>query len=232
VNGRRAAGGWGPAGLAHGRGGGGWTTVLDRNKESVMKKFGGFAAMAVLAFTVVGCSDSMSPAAPTSAAPDSGISSGSDEAKGGRAALPTIADTAVAAGSFKTLVAALSKAGLVDTFKGSQQYTVFAPTDQAFDAAAAALLGPGKTGMDLVNALSVEKLTQVLVYHVAQGDRRAQGVVSSGQVQMLDGNFAPITSANGKFYIAGAEILATDIIASNGIIHAIGFVMVPPDFQL
>jgi uncharacterized surface protein with fasciclin (FAS1) repeats len=196
-----------------------------------MKKFAGFAAMAFLAVTVVGCSDSMSPAAPTPMASGSVMSSGSDEAKGGRAALPTIAGTAVAsAPEFTTLVAALSKAGLVETFNGNQQYTVFAPTNAAFDAAAAALLGPGKTGMDLVNALSVQKLTQVLVYHVAQGDRRAQGVVSSGQVKMLDGNFAPITSANGKFYIAGAEILATDIIASNGIIHVIGFVMVPPGF--
>jgi len=195
-----------------------------------MKKSIGFLSAVVLSVTVVGCSDTMSPAAPTPMAAGSVMSSGSDEAKGGRAALPTIAGTAVAAGSFNTLVAALSKAGLVDTFSGTQQYTVFAPTDQAFDAAAAVLLGPGKTGMDLVNALSVEQLTQVLVYHVAQGDRRAQGVVSSGQVRMLDGNFAPITSADDKFYIAGAEILATDIIASNGIIHVIGFVMVPPGF--
>jgi len=196
-----------------------------------MKKSIGFLSAVVLSVTVVGCSDSMSPAAPTPMASGSVMSSGSDEAKGGRAALPTIAGTAVAyAPEFTTLVAALSKAGLVETFNGKQQYTVFAPTNAAFDAAAAALLGPGKTGMDLVKALSVEKLTQVLVYHVAQGDRRAQGVISSGQVKMLDGNFAPITSANGKFYIAGAEILATDIIASNGIIHVIGFVMVPPGF--
>jgi uncharacterized surface protein with fasciclin (FAS1) repeats len=197
-----------------------------------MKKIAAFVPVAVLAFTVVGCSDSMSPAAPSPMASGSGISSGSDEAKGGRAALPTIAGIAVSNQDFSTLVAALSKAGLVDTFSGSQQYTVFAPTNAAFDAAAAALLGPGKTGIDLVNALPVEKLTQVLVYHVAQGDRRAQGVISSGQVKMLDGNVAPITSANGKYYIAGAEILATDIVASNGIIHVIGFVMVPPDFQL
>ena len=195
-----------------------------------MKKFTGFAAMSVLAFTVVGCSDTMSPAAPSAA-------SVTEEARGnsanssGRASLPTIAGTAVAAApEFTTLVEALKKAGLVDTFNGQQQYTVFAPTNAAFDAAAAALLGAGKTGMDLVNALPVDRLTQVLVYHVAQGDRRAQGVVSSGQVKMLDGNFAPITSAEGKFYIAGAEILQTDIIASNGIIHAIGFVMVPPGF--
>jgi uncharacterized surface protein with fasciclin (FAS1) repeats len=138
----------------------------------------------------------------------------------------------VAAGSFNTLVAALSKAGLVDTFNGTQQYTVFAPTDQAFDAAAAALLGPGKTGMDLVNALSVQKLTQVLVYHVAQGDRRAEGVLASGQVKMLDGNFAPITAEDGTPKIAGAPIVATDIVASNGIIHVLGFVMVPPGFTL
>jgi uncharacterized surface protein with fasciclin (FAS1) repeats len=197
-----------------------------------MKKIAAFVPVAVLAFTVVGCSDSMSPAAPSPMASGSGISSGSDEAKGGRASLPTIAAAASANPAFSTLVAALSKAGLVDTFNGSQQYTVFAPTNDAFDAAAAALLGPGKTGTDLVNALSVEKLTQVLVYHVAQGDRRAQGVISSGQVKMLDGNVAQITSANGKYYIAGAEILDTDIVASNGIIHVIGFVMVPPDFEL
>ncbi|MGE5198986.1 MAG: fasciclin domain-containing protein, partial [Rhodospirillaceae bacterium] len=151
-----------------------------------MKKFAGFLSVAVLGFTVVGCSESMSPAAPSAASAgssiaSSGISSGSDEAKGGRAALPTIAGTAVAAApEFTTLVAALSKAGLVETFNGTDQYTVFAPTNQAFDDAAAALLGPGNTGTDLVNALSVEKLTQVLVYHVAQGDRRAQGVISSG----------------------------------------------------
>ena len=194
-----------------------------------MKKFGGFAAMAVLAFTVVGCSDSMSPAAPTSAAPDSGISSGSDEAKGGRAELPTIAGKAVAEGRFTTLVYALGKAGLVDTFTGSQQYTVFAPNDLAFEAAAKALGKPN--GQALVDDLyAAGKLTQVLVYHVAQGDRRAQAVISSGQVKMLDGNFAPVTSADGKFYIAGAEIVAVDIIASNGIIHELGFVMLPPGF--
>jgi uncharacterized surface protein with fasciclin (FAS1) repeats len=194
-----------------------------------MKKSIGFLSAVVLSVSVVGCSDSMSPAAPSALSSTEAAKSSSANSNG-RASLPTIAGTAVAAGSFNTLVAALSKAGLVDTFNGTQQYTLFAPNDQAFDAAAAALLGPGKTGMDLVNALSVEKLTQVLVYHVAQGDRRAQGVVSSSQVRMLDGNFAPITSANGKYYIAGAEILATDIIASNGIIHVLGFVMVPPGF--
>ena len=194
-----------------------------------MKKSIGFLSAVVLSVTVVGCSDSMSPAAPTPMASDSGISSGSNEAKGGRAALPTIAGKAVAEGRFTTLVYALGKAGLVDTFTGSQQYTVFAPNDMAFDKAAAAFSkADGKALVDFL--YDAGKLTQVLVYHVAQGDRRAQGVISSGQVKMLDGNFAPITSVNGSFYIAGAEIVATDIIASNGIIHELGFVMLPPGF--
>jgi transforming growth factor-beta-induced protein len=68
----------------------------------------------------------------------------------------------------------------------------------------------------------------VLKYHVAQGDRTAQAVLSSGQVRMLDGNFAPVTVASGEAYIAGAKILKTDITASNGIIHVIGGVMLPP----
>jgi uncharacterized surface protein with fasciclin (FAS1) repeats len=197
-----------------------------------MKNFVGFLTMAVLAVTVVGCSDSMSPAAPsTMSTTGTATGSSSDAAKGGRAALPTIVGIATAPeniGTFSTLVAALQKAGLVDTFNGSRQFTVFAPTNAAFDAAAVALIGPGKTGPDLVAALDVASLTAVLKYHVAQGDRTAQAVLSSGQVRMLDGNFAPVTVANGEAFIAGAKILKTDITASNGIIHVIGGVMLPP----
>jgi uncharacterized surface protein with fasciclin (FAS1) repeats len=197
-----------------------------------MKTVTGFLMVAVLAVSVVGCSDSTSPAAPSAMSMSAATTgSSSDAAKGGRAALPTIVGIATAPeniGTFSTLVAALQKAGLVDTFNGSQQFTVFAPTNDAFDAAAAALLGAGKTGMDLVNTLDVATLTAVLKYHVAQGDRTAQAVLSSGQVRMLDGNFAPVTVASGEAFIAGAKILKTDITASNGIIHVIGGVMLPP----
>jgi transforming growth factor-beta-induced protein len=194
-----------------------------------MKKFAGFASMAVLAVTVVGCSDSMSPAAPSPMASGSGISSGSDEAKGGRAALPTIAGTAVAsAPEFTTLVSALSKAGLVDTFSGSRQFTVFAPTNAAFDAAAEAILGAGKTGPDLIEFLDVATLTAVLQFHVTVGDRNAQAVLASGQVRMLDGNFAQVEVREDGAYIAGVKIRATDILASNGIIHVLDGVMLPP----
>jgi uncharacterized surface protein with fasciclin (FAS1) repeats len=193
-----------------------------------MKKFAGFLSVAVLSFTVVGCSDTMSPAAPSAAA------SMTEEARGGipnensRAALPTIAAIAVGNSDFSTLVAALSKAGLVETFSGKQQFTVFAPTNAAFDAAAVAILGAGKTGMDLINALDVATLTAILKYHVAQGDRNAQSVLSSGQVRMLDGNFAPVTVQDGSAFIAGAPIVLTDFLASNGIVHVIGGVMLPP----
>ncbi|HSP91966.1 MAG TPA: fasciclin domain-containing protein, partial [Vicinamibacterales bacterium] len=73
-------------------------------------------------------------------------------------------------------------------------------------------------------------LAQVLTYHVTVGDRRAQGVLSSGQVIMLDGNVAPVTVDAEGAKIAGALIEKTDIIASNGIIHVLGGVMLPPGF--
>ena len=139
-----------------------------------MKKSGGFAAMWVLAFTVVGCSDSMSPAAPSS------MQSVTEEARGGmpnensRAAKPTIVGIATSPeniGTFSTLVAALDKAGLVETFDGSRQFTVFAPTNDAFDAAAKALLkNDDATGPDLIEALDVAALTAVLQFHVTVGE--------------------------------------------------------------
>jgi uncharacterized surface protein with fasciclin (FAS1) repeats len=194
-----------------------------------MKKFAGFLTFAVLAATVVGCSDSMTPASPSAMSTAGGST---DAVKSGRAALPTIVGIATAPeniGTFSTLVAALQKANLVDTFNGNQQFTVFAPTNDAFDAAAKALLKDStKTGVDLVNALDVATLTAVLKFHVVQGDRTAQAVLSSGQVGMLDGNFAAVTVVNGEAFIAGVKIIKTDITASNGIIHVLGGVMLPP----
>jgi len=144
-----------------------------------------------------------------------------------RAALPTIAGIAVSNPNFTTLVAALSKAGLVETFSGNGHYTVFAPTNAAFDAAAAALVGPGATGLDLVEALDVPTLTAVLSYHVTRGDRSAQSVLASGTLRMLDGNAATVTTDGGA-RINNAAIGATDIRASNGLIHVIDAVLLPP----
>jgi transforming growth factor-beta-induced protein len=76
--------------------------------------------------------------------------------------------------------------------------------------------------------LDVDTLTAILKYHVTQGDRNAQAVLSSGQVRMLDGNFAQVTVQDDLAYIAGAQIILPDFLASNGIVHIIGGVMLPP----
>ncbi len=194
-----------------------------------MKKFAGFLSMSVLAFTVVGCSDTTSPAAPSASA------SVTEEARGGmpsensRAAQPSITEIAAGDSRFTVLVYALGKAGLVETFDGSRQFTVFAPTNAAFGAAAAAYgLGSGEALVDFLEENGL--LAQVLTYHVAVGDRRAQAVLSSGQVIMLDGNPAAVTVDGEGPKIDGAIIEATDIIARNGIVHVLGGVMLPPGF--
>jgi len=172
----------------------------------------------VLAIAVVGCGDSNSPVAP----------SPPTSSPGGSASLPTIAGLATSNANLSTLVSALSKAGLVSTFSGAGSFTVFAPTNAAFDAAAAALLGPGRTGQDLVNGLDVATLTAVLKYHVVGDARNAQTVLASSQIIMLDGNPAAIALKSGSPYIQNAKIAATDIQPSNGIVHVIDAVMLPP----
>ena len=185
-----------------------------------MKKIAAYLSVAALSFTVIGCSDSASPTAPSPAA---GATSGTSNAT-----LPSIAGVATGNANFSTLVAALSKAGLVSTFSGAGSFTVFAPTNAAFDAAAAALLGSGKTGRDLVDALDVPTLTAVLKYHVVGDARNAQAVLSTSQLVMLDGNAAAIAQKSGRAYINDAQIVTTDIQASNGIVHVIDAVILPP----
>ena len=190
-----------------------------------MKKSIGFLSAVVLSVTVVGCSDSESPVAPS---PISGSPSTAASGNTSGASLPTIAGVATSNANFTTLVAALSKAGLVSTFSGGGSFTVFAPTNAAFDAAAAALIGPGKTGQDLVNALDVATLTAVLKFHVVGDARNAQAVLASSQIVMLDGNATAIALKSGSPYINSSKIVSTDIQASNGIVHVIDAVLLPP----
>ena len=135
--------------------------------------------------------------------------------------------------NFSTLVAAVSKAGLVDTLNGKGQYTVFAPTNAAFDNLAVALLGPGKDGMDLVEALDADFLRGVVLYHVAPGERFAADVVSSERIRTLSKGFLfPYLMGDDAYLqnpkgVAAAQIIATDIDASNGVIHVIDQVLVP-----
>lgn len=181
-----------------------------------MKMLSAVALTLSLVSTVACSSPAGSPAAPSPLA---------DASTDGRASLPSIAEVAVGNADFSTLVAAVSKAGLVDFFDGRVHYTVFAPTNAAFDAAAASL--GHADGPALVAALPVDQLTAILTYHVTRGDRNAASVVGAGSLRMLDGGRTTVTVSGGSAYINGILIAATDIRARNGIVHVIDGVLLP-----
>jgi uncharacterized surface protein with fasciclin (FAS1) repeats len=138
---------------------------------------------------------------------------------------PTIVDVAASTEGFSTLVAAVEAAGLVDTLSGEGPFTVFAPTDDAFDAAFAAL---GITAEDLL--ADTDTLTSILTYHVVAGDLMAEDVLSINLLKTVNGDYA-IAYLNGDAaYINGAQIVTTDIEASNGVIHVIDSVILPPAY--
>jgi uncharacterized surface protein with fasciclin (FAS1) repeats len=134
-----------------------------------------------------------------------------------------IVDTAVEAGQFSTLAAALEAAGLVATLKGEGPFTVFAPTDEAF-----AKL-PDGTVEDLLKPENKDQLTAVLTYHVVAGELMAADVVGLDEAKTVNGAMADITSADGAVMIENATVTATDIGASNGVIHVIDTVILPPN---
>ncbi len=128
-----------------------------------------------------------------------------------------IVETAVSAGNFKTLAAALSAAGLVDTLKGPGPFTVFAPTDAAF-----AKLPPGTVDALLKDKV---KLSAILTYHVVPGKVMAADV-KAGMVKSVQGSEIKVTTNNGVM-VDGAKVTATDIVADNGVIHVIDTVILP-----
>ena len=132
-----------------------------------------------------------------------------------------IVDTAVAAGSFKTLAAALKAAGLVETLKGPGPFTVFAPTDDAF-----ARL-PAGTVEDLLKPENKQKLTQILTYHVVPGKVMAADVVKMKSAKTVNGKALPIMVEGGTVMVGGAKVVKTDIAASNGVIHVVDSVILP-----
>jgi uncharacterized surface protein with fasciclin (FAS1) repeats len=138
-----------------------------------------------------------------------------------RAADKDIVDTAVAAGSFKTLAAALKAAGLVDTLKGEGPFTVFAPTDEAF-----AKL-PAGTVENLLKPENKAKLTAILTYHVVPGNVMAADVMKLKTAKTVQGGSVKIAAANGKVMIDKATVTKADIAASNGVIHVIDTVLMP-----
>ncbi|HET7217974.1 MAG TPA: fasciclin domain-containing protein [Vicinamibacterales bacterium] len=132
-----------------------------------------------------------------------------------------IVDTAVAAGSFKTLAKALQAAGLVDRLKGAGPFTVFAPTDDAF-----AKL-PAGTLDDLLKPENKQKLTQILTYHVVPGNVKAADVVKLTSAKTVNGAAVTIKTAGASVMVDNAKVVKTDIAASNGVIHVIDSVILP-----
>ena len=144
-----------------------------------------------------------------------------EKQKGSRAP-KDIVDTAVAAGSFKTLAKALTAAGLVDTLKGEGPFTVFAPTDKAF-----ADLPEGTLDALLKD---IPKLKAVLLYHVVPGRVMAADAMKlDGQsAKTAGGAMLPVKVVGGKVMVDGATVTTPDVVASNGVIHIIDKVMLPP----
>jgi uncharacterized surface protein with fasciclin (FAS1) repeats len=129
-----------------------------------------------------------------------------------------IVDTAVAAGSFKTLAAALQAAGLVDTLKGAGPYTVFAPTDAAFAKIP-------KTDLDAL-LQDKAKLTKVLTYHVVAGKVMASDVAKLSRAKTVEGQSVTFDTKAGV-KVDGASVVKADVLASNGVIHVIDSVILP-----
>ena len=132
-----------------------------------------------------------------------------------------IVDTAVAAGSFQTLAAALQAAGLVETLKGPGPFTVFAPTDAAF-----AKL-PAGTVESLLKPENKAKLTAILMYHVVPGRVLAAQVGGMTSAATANGQTLAIASENGIVTVDGARVTKADILCSNGVIHVIDTVLLP-----
>ncbi len=132
-----------------------------------------------------------------------------------------IVETAVANGSFNTLAQALTAAGLVETLKGEGPFTVFAPTDEAF----------AKIPQADLEALLADKeaLTKVLTYHVVSGNVPASQVTGMSEATTVQGSPIAITVVDGKVMLNGTTtVTATDVAASNGVIHVIDAVLMPP----
>jgi len=136
------------------------------------------------------------------------------------AELKDVVDTAVNAGSFKTLVAAVKAAGLVETLKGAGPFTVFAPTDEAF-----AKLPEG-TVESLLKPENKDKLVAILTYHVVAGKVMAADVVKITEAKTVNGKSLTV-KVDGGVMVDNAKVVKTDIACSNGVIHVIDAVVLP-----
>lgn len=133
-----------------------------------------------------------------------------------------IVDTAVAAGSFKTLAAALGAAGLVDTLKGDGPFTVFAPTDEAF-----AKL-PAGTLEKLLKPENKAMLVDILTYHVVAGNVPSSAALKLTEATALNKKTIKLEVKEGALYLNASKVTSADVKCSNGVIHIIDTVLMPP----
>jgi len=144
-----------------------------------------------------------------------------DDSNGSMLAEMDIVDTAVAAGQFNTLAAALDAADLIATLKGDGPFTVFAPTDEAF-----AKL-PAGTVESLLKPENRDQLVAILTYHVVSGKVMAKDVVNLSEAKTVNGSDISIKVMDGKVRINDATVVAADVATSNGVIHVVDTVILP-----
>ncbi|ACC84361.1 fasciclin domain-containing protein [Nostoc punctiforme] len=130
-----------------------------------------------------------------------------------------LVETAINAGNFNTLVKAAQAANLIETLKSPGSLTLFAPTDEAF-----AKLPEGTLDSLLQD---IPKLQKIVAYHVASGDVRSDDLVQINEAQTLEGSIVAIESADGKIKVNNANVIKTDILTDNGVIHIIDEVLMP-----
>ena len=149
-----------------------------------------------------------------------GIAGAASATPAGNGGGKNIVQTAVAAGQFKTLVSLVKQAGLAGALSGPGPLTVFAPTDAAF----------AKVPKATLTALAHDKakLKAVLLYHVVKGKLTAAKVVKRKSVKTLEAGSLAIRVKGGKVFVGGAQVIKADVTASNGVIHVINKVLIPP----
>lgn len=133
----------------------------------------------------------------------------------------TVVEVAANADDFATLVAAVKAAGLVDTLSGDGPFTVFAPTNKAFEKL------PKGTVEELLKPENKDKLTAILTYHVVPGSVMAKDVVELKEAKTVQGSQVKISVKDGSVFIDGAKVVKTDIPCKNGVIHVIDAVILP-----
>jgi uncharacterized surface protein with fasciclin (FAS1) repeats len=189
-----------------------------------MKRTIAVAVAVTAGIILTACGSSTSTETTTAASSMAASAPASSMASPAEATTGTIVDVASASDDFSTLVAALSAAGLVETLQGPGPFTVFAPTNEAFAALPAGVLDK------LLLPENKDALTKILTYHVLSGQVMAADV-TDGDAATVEGQTVALSTADGVT-VNGAKVITADVVTSNGVIHAIDAVILPPDVDV